>query len=68
MRLLKVLGFKYSFSLKFAQVGDREDSNVYIRMKVKNANDIGMHAEHIKLPKAITQQQVRVEADDLLFW
>ena len=40
------------------QVGDREDSNVYIRMKVKNASDVGMHAEHIKLPKTITQQQV----------
>ena len=40
------------------QVGDREDSNVYIRMKVKYANECGMHAEHIKLPSSITQQKV----------
>lgn len=40
------------------QVGDREDSNVYIRMKMKNASEIGINAEHIKLPKYTTQVEV----------
>jgi len=37
--------------LAIVQVGNREDSNVYIRMKLKGANEIGMNAQHIKLPR-----------------
>lgn len=44
--------------LAIVQVGGREDSNVYIRMKMKAATEIGMRAEHIKLPKSITQLEV----------
>lgn len=44
--------------LAIVQVGGREDSNVYIRMKIKAASEIGMHAEHIKLPKSTTEFQV----------
>ncbi|CAI9722516.1 C-1-tetrahydrofolate synthase, cytoplasmic [Octopus vulgaris] len=49
---------KFLPCLVIVQVGDREDSNVYIRMKVKNSADIGMKAEHIKLPKSSTQADV----------
>ncbi|XP_017879830.2 C-1-tetrahydrofolate synthase, cytoplasmic [Ceratina calcarata] len=41
--------------LAIVQVGGREDSNVYIRMKVKAANDIGIAAQHIKLPNTTTE-------------
>lgn len=44
--------------LAIVQVGGREDSNVYIRMKMRAAEEIGMRAEHIKLPKSTTQLEV----------
>ncbi|KRT78337.1 hypothetical protein AMK59_6411, partial [Oryctes borbonicus] len=36
--------------LAIVQVGGREDSNVYIRMKIKAASEIGIKAEHVQLP------------------
>ena len=44
--------------LAIIQVGGREDSNVYIRAKVKAAGDIGISAQHIQLPRSTTQMQV----------
>ncbi|XP_050739607.1 C-1-tetrahydrofolate synthase, cytoplasmic-like isoform X5 [Eriocheir sinensis] len=44
--------------LAIVQVGGREDSNVYIRMKVKAAEEIGIKAQHIKFPRTITQAQL----------
>lgn len=44
--------------LAILQVGDREDSNVYIKMKLKTAAEIGINAQHIKLPKSTTQTQL----------
>ncbi|KAK8385229.1 hypothetical protein O3P69_012202 [Scylla paramamosain] len=44
--------------LAIVQVGGREDSNVYIRMKVKAAEEIGIKAQHIKFPRTITQTQL----------
>nr|CAD7402993.1 unnamed protein product [Timema cristinae] len=41
--------------LAIVQVGGREDSNVYIRMKIKAASDIGIEAHHLKLPRTITE-------------
>lgn len=48
--------------LAIVQVGGREDSNVYIRMKMKAAVEIGMRAEHIKLPRNTTQLEVSFAA------
>ncbi|XP_062533360.1 C-1-tetrahydrofolate synthase, cytoplasmic-like [Armigeres subalbatus] len=36
--------------LAIAEVGGREDSNVYIHMKIKAAEEIGIYAEHVQLP------------------
>lgn len=44
--------------MAIVQVGDRQDSNVYIRMKMKSAADIGINASHVRLPKTITQIEV----------
>ncbi|XP_058457068.1 C-1-tetrahydrofolate synthase, cytoplasmic isoform X1 [Malaya genurostris] len=44
--------------LAIVQVGDREDSNVYIRMKIKAAEEIGIRAEHVRLPRTITQDEL----------
>jgi len=40
------------------QVGDREDSNVYIRMKIKTAEEIGIKATNIRLPSSTTEHEV----------
>jgi len=40
------------------QVGDREDSNVYIRMKMKTAEEIGVKASNIRLPSSTTEHEV----------
>lgn len=40
------------------QVGNREDSNVYIRAKVKAAEEVGIRATNIRLPNTITEQEV----------
>ena len=37
--------------LTIVQVGGREDSNVYIRMKVKAGEEIGIKVRHLKLPR-----------------
>lgn len=44
--------------LAIVQVGDRPDSNTYIRMKIKAASEIGIRAQHIKLGNQSTQQEV----------
>ena len=38
-------------ALTIVQVGGREDSNVYIRMKVKAGEEIGIKVRHLKLPR-----------------
>lgn len=44
--------------LAIVQVGGREDSNVYIRMKIQFAESIGAQAELIKLPRDTTEKEV----------
>lgn len=44
--------------LAIVQVGDREDSNVYVRTKLKFAHKLGMNAEIIKLPSSTTEDEV----------
>ncbi|XP_066589052.1 C-1-tetrahydrofolate synthase, cytoplasmic [Prorops nasuta] len=45
----------YAPGLAIVQVGGREDSNVYIRMKIKAASEIGIVATHVKLPNTTTE-------------
>ncbi|KAA0711486.1 C-1-tetrahydrofolate synthase, cytoplasmic [Triplophysa tibetana] len=40
------------------QVGDREDSNLYISMKLKAAAEIGINAVHVKLPQTATENEI----------
>lgn len=44
--------------LAIVQVGGREDSNVYIRMKRKAADEVGVESQHIKFPKTITEEEL----------
>uniref|UniRef100_A0A8C8R8M4 C-1-tetrahydrofolate synthase, cytoplasmic n=1 Tax=Pelusios castaneus TaxID=367368 RepID=A0A8C8R8M4_9SAUR len=52
----KVPGFRPGLAI--LQVGDRDDSNIYISMKLKAAAEIGINANHIKLPNTATEAEV----------
>lgn len=49
---------KFRPGLAIVQVGDRLDSNVYIKMKLKAANEIGIRAQHIQVPSSITEREL----------
>lgn len=51
--------------LAIVQVGGREDSNVYIRMKIKAASEIGIAAEHVKLPNTTTEIELINKVNNL---
>lgn len=51
--------------LAIVQVGDREDSNVYIRMKIKAASEIGIDARHVRYPGTITEIELLSEISKL---
>lgn len=44
--------------LAIVQVGGRDDSNVYIRMKIRAAAEIGINAQHVQLPRTISQNEL----------
>ncbi|KAM7164368.1 C-1-tetrahydrofolate synthase, cytoplasmic [Macrochelys suwanniensis] len=52
----RVPGFRPGLAI--LQVGDRDDSNTYISMKLKAAAEIGINANHIKLPNTATEAEV----------
>ncbi|KAM8725790.1 C-1-tetrahydrofolate synthase, cytoplasmic-like [Acanthopagrus schlegelii] len=45
-------------ALVVLQVGDRDDSNLYISSKLKAAAEIGIDAKHVRLPSSATQDEV----------
>nr|XP_023021690.1 C-1-tetrahydrofolate synthase, cytoplasmic-like [Leptinotarsa decemlineata] len=49
---------KFQPGLAIVQVGEREDSNVYIRMKIQAALNIGIKTEHVKLPRSTTEREI----------
>lgn len=51
--------------LAIVQIGDRSDSTVYIKSKVKAAEEIGMSARHVKLSRTSTQADVLKAVDEL---
>jgi methylenetetrahydrofolate dehydrogenase (NADP+)/methenyltetrahydrofolate cyclohydrolase len=51
--------------LAIVQVGDREDTNAYIKAKRNFADKIGVNTVHIKLPLQITEEQLMVEVRKL---
>uniref|UniRef100_A0A1B0CH43 C-1-tetrahydrofolate synthase, cytoplasmic n=2 Tax=Lutzomyia longipalpis TaxID=7200 RepID=A0A1B0CH43_LUTLO len=51
--------------LAIVQVGCREDSNVYIRMKLKAASEIGIDAQHVQYPETITQRELLMKLSRL---
>ncbi|XP_054154252.1 C-1-tetrahydrofolate synthase, cytoplasmic-like [Oppia nitens] len=51
--------------LAILQVGNREDSNVYIRMKKNYAQSVGVEAKHIQLSKSTTENELIHKLEEL---
>uniref|UniRef100_A0A0K0FXH1 C-1-tetrahydrofolate synthase, cytoplasmic n=1 Tax=Strongyloides venezuelensis TaxID=75913 RepID=A0A0K0FXH1_STRVS len=51
--------------LSIVQVGDRPDSNVYIRNKLKKASEIGFETKFIKLPNTTNQHELETVINEL---
>ncbi|XP_074029987.1 pug C-1-tetrahydrofolate synthase, cytoplasmic isoform X3 [Leptinotarsa decemlineata] len=56
---------KFQPGLAIVQVGEREDSNVYIRMKIQAALNIGIKTEHVKLPRSTTERELLNKIEEL---
>lgn len=50
--------------LYIVQVGDNPASNAYIRGKLKDSEEVGIHTELIKLSEHTTEKQIQKEIDD----
>lgn len=50
--------------LYIIQIGDDPASNAYIRGKMKDSKEVGIHAELIKLPETVTESQIQKEIDE----
>ncbi|KAI8513534.1 C-1-tetrahydrofolate synthase, cytoplasmic [Branchiostoma belcheri] len=55
----------YRPGLAVVQVGNDEASNVYIRMKMKAAEEAGMNGRHIKMPQDTTQNELVTQINQL---
>lgn len=62
---IKVKGLSVKPKLVIVQVRGREDSNVYIKMKIQFAESIGATAEHIKMSSESTQDEVAEKVKQL---
>ncbi|XP_048218018.1 C-1-tetrahydrofolate synthase, cytoplasmic isoform X2 [Perognathus longimembris pacificus] len=51
--------------LAILQVGNRDDSNLYISAKLKAAEEIGIKAFHVKLPRTATESEVLKQVTSL---
>lgn len=58
---IRVRNADFTPGLAIVQVGNREDSNVYIRMKIKNAKDVGIYTQHVRLPRTTTEGELLAE-------
>ncbi|XP_066282491.1 C-1-tetrahydrofolate synthase, cytoplasmic-like, partial [Branchiostoma lanceolatum] len=55
----------YRPGLAVVQVGNDEASNVYIRMKMRAAEEAGMNGRHIKMPQDTTQNELVTQINQL---
>ncbi|KAI8367593.1 formate--tetrahydrofolate ligase-domain-containing protein [Radiomyces spectabilis] len=62
---LKIKYPHYAPHLAVVQVGAREDSSVYVRMKNRAAQEAGIQFTHLKLPETITQSELLRKVKEL---
>ena len=58
-------GPNFKPGLTIVQVGGRSDSNVYIKMKLKAATEIGINANHLNLDRSASQSEILQAIDKL---
>jgi len=51
--------------LAILQVGGREDSTVYVGMKVKTGGELGFDARHVKLERTVSESEVLAAINEL---
>ncbi|KAJ6220440.1 hypothetical protein RDWZM_006252 [Blomia tropicalis] len=51
--------------LAIVQIGQRSDSNVYIKLKKQFADSVGVQVKHVLLDRTVTQKEVEHEIDQL---
>jgi methylenetetrahydrofolate dehydrogenase (NADP+)/methenyltetrahydrofolate cyclohydrolase/formyltetrahydrofolate synthetase len=49
---------RFQPQLAILQAGERPDSTVYVRMKAKAANEVGIQLRHIKVPLDSTAEEI----------
>jgi methylenetetrahydrofolate dehydrogenase (NADP+)/methenyltetrahydrofolate cyclohydrolase len=54
----RVAGLGFVPKLAIIQVGDREDSSIYIRNKIKFGQEIGVEVEHLKFDASVSEREV----------
>lgn len=47
------------------QVGNRDDSNLYIKHKLRTAQEVGINARHLKFERSVTQSTLLAEIGKL---
>lgn len=62
---MRVSALGYTPKLVILQVGDREDSAIYIRNKIKFGEEIGAHVEHLKFEETILEKDLLAQIEKL---
>ncbi|XP_067130396.1 C-1-tetrahydrofolate synthase, cytoplasmic [Centruroides vittatus] len=65
VKQLKEKYANFNPTLAIIQVGNRTDSSVFIRTKSKSADEVGIRAIHIHLPRNITEQELIKKIQEL---
>eukprot|EP00095_Tigriopus_kingsejongensis_P009690 maker-scaffold84_size396325-snap-gene-2.38 protein:Tk09690 transcript:maker-scaffold84_size396325-snap-gene-2.38-mRNA-1 annotation:"c-1-tetrahydrofolate cytoplasmic-like protein" len=52
-------------ALTIVQVGGREDSNVYIRMKTQAGQAVGIQVDHLRFPRTISEGELLAQVHNL---
>ncbi|GFT13782.1 c-1-tetrahydrofolate synthase, cytoplasmic [Nephila pilipes] len=65
VKLLKEKNPDFEPVLAIVQVGAREDSNVYIRMKKKVAAEVGVTTKHVQLLRSLSESEILAEVQKL---
>lgn len=55
----------YDVTAHYSKVGSREDSSVYIRMKIRAANEVGIAVNHVQLPSEVRFRTVITGVEEL---
>lgn len=58
IQAFKAKAARFQPKLAIVQAGERPDSSVYVRMKIKAAEEIGVAYQHVTLPAEATVEEV----------